>query len=221
MKKEPRIKAATWTKNAKPVYWPLSRLLRLIDDQFTYQPRKGKLICHNGTAPHISPVYGDFSHRVMYRSPKGQLSYVRIQAVRIAHYLGTGEWSTARFIRLIDEDPTNLKLSNLLPAGYSQHTSRYYKLRGDFTSQYKGVSCPAQHQKKGRWTAKICHQDRPFYLGSFDTEEDAAVNYNIASLELRGDFGRLNPCRAPTEEERRAVVKLLKAKLNKQKEKKQ
>jgi hypothetical protein len=57
------------------------------------------------------------------------------------------------------------------------------------TSEYRGVSwC----QKKKKWKVVIQHKLCRTYIGHYDTEEDAALAYNEASLRIKGKEGLLN-----------------------------
>ena len=57
------------------------------------------------------------------------------------------------------------------------------------SSKYKGVKW---NKRTGVYEAKICHQYKDYYLGSFKTEKEAALAYNKKSLELHGEFGNRN-----------------------------
>lgn len=57
------------------------------------------------------------------------------------------------------------------------------------TSGYKGVSkCKAT----GKWKASIGKDNKRYYLGVFDTKEQAAREYNIHAIKLHGEFACLN-----------------------------
>jgi RAV-like factor len=56
------------------------------------------------------------------------------------------------------------------------------------TSKFKGVV----HRKDGPFQAQIQHQKRRYYLGCFQTEEDAARAYNAAAQKFFGPFTLLN-----------------------------
>jgi hypothetical protein len=65
------------------------------------------------------------------------------------------------------------------------------------TSIYKGVF---RDKKTGKWCAKVCHQGRRYWLGTFASEVEAAQAYDRKAAELFGDFARLNfPHERPTE----------------------
>src|SRR6056297_1191311 len=56
-------------------------------------------------------------------------------------------------------------------------------------SKYKGVSyC----KRDGLYKAQVCCNYKRYFLGRFDTEEQAALAYNKKSLELFGEFSYQN-----------------------------
>jgi len=57
------------------------------------------------------------------------------------------------------------------------------------TSGYKGVSWDKHNNK---WRAKICINNKQIHLGLFTDKEEAAQEYNKASLKHHGRFANLN-----------------------------
>lgn len=55
-------------------------------------------------------------------------------------------------------------------------------------SRYRGV----RKFRNGSWGANIGHKGKIKYLGCFKTEKEAAIAYNKAALELKGDKAKLN-----------------------------
>ena len=84
-----------------------------------------------------------------------------------------------------DHDGLNNRRSNLrlVTSSQNQHNSR---MPNSNTSGYKGVSWDAQSAK---WKAQICLQGKRFFLGRFDTAEEAHVAYCRASESLHGEYG--------------------------------
>ncbi|MED2034187.1 AP2/ERF family transcription factor [Bacillus thuringiensis] len=60
--------------------------------------------------------------------------------------------------------------------------------RGGTSSNYRGVS----KRERGVWTSKIFKDGKNYYLGSFQTEIDAAEAYDKKAIELFGDKAILN-----------------------------
>jgi hypothetical protein len=57
------------------------------------------------------------------------------------------------------------------------------------SSGYKGVIFD---RARNKWRAEICVEKKRKYLGRFDTAEEAAHAYNVASIKYHGEFGYIN-----------------------------
>jgi hypothetical protein len=88
----------------------------------------------------------------------------------------------------IDGNGLNNQQMNLRPANESQNGANARKAPG-FTSQYKGVYLVRRSQK---WCAQIRVARLVRVLGTFDSEDEAALAYNAAAVEAWGDFALLN-----------------------------
>ena len=58
------------------------------------------------------------------------------------------------------------------------------------SSIYRGVHLP--RPKTGKWVAKIGHNRRTVYIGSYDSEFDAACAYDAYAIKLKGRGATLN-----------------------------
>jgi len=100
-----------------------------------------------------------------------------------------------------DGNKANNCRCNLRVCNRSENSHNCRKPSGA-SSVYKGVSCDRRSHK---WTARCCYRGEPIWLGSFDTEEEAARAYDRKAIELFGEFARVNfPREWPPE--RRAQV---------------
>lgn len=77
--------------------------------------------------------------------------------------------------------------SNLRLCTESLNHANMGKCRAGTSSKYKGV-----HLRHKKWSARIQRNKKIMCLGEFHAEEDAALAYNFAALELFGDFARFN-----------------------------
>lgn len=57
------------------------------------------------------------------------------------------------------------------------------------TSKYRGV---CKHKKCSGWVAQITYNKRVYSLGSYVSEEAAAMAYDLAAVAAFGEFARLN-----------------------------
>lgn len=79
-------------------------------------------------------------------------------------------------------------LSNRSPQDTYQAYARRPKRRGA-SSQYRGVSFRRQTQ---RWIAQVYWRGRRTFLGSFQSEQEAARAYNLHARRIIGEIAVLN-----------------------------
>ena len=84
----------------------------------------------------------------------------------------------------LDNQKSNLRVCSNSENRRNQKVRTYAK-----SSVYKGVCFDKQH---GKWRAEIGLNNKLKYLGLFTNETDAAIAYNVAAIELFGEFALLN-----------------------------
>jgi hypothetical protein len=88
----------------------------------------------------------------------------------------------------INRNGLDNRRSNLRVCTVSQnHINRPMTKRN--SSGYKGVG---RVHNGTKWRADIRKDQKQYYLGSFDTKEEAAKAYNEMAIEMFGDFAWLN-----------------------------
>ena len=89
----------------------------------------------------------------------------------------------------INHDKLDNRKSNLRICSTSENMQNQ-KLRTHVkTSVYKGVCF---NKQAGKWMALIGLDNKQKHLGSFIDEIDAAIAYNVAAIEMFGEFALLN-----------------------------
>ncbi|HCF4483434.1 TPA: AP2 domain-containing protein [Pseudomonas aeruginosa] len=86
-----------------------------------------------------------------------------------------------------DGDKLNNRRSNLREATQGEN-AKNTRLAKNNSSGFKGVSRTAE----GRWRARITVGRKEVRLGNFDTREEAAAAYDLAALQLHGEFASPN-----------------------------
>jgi hypothetical protein len=81
------------------------------------------------------------------------------------------------------------RLHNLRICSQGQNTYNRAKTTAKRTSKYKGVSWRKSHNK---WQATIYVDKKQIHIGYYDSEEQAALNYDIVAKKCHKEFAYLN-----------------------------
>jgi ribosomal protein L19E len=106
------------------------------------------------------------------------------------HRLIMGVTDPKNIIDHKDCDGLNNQKSNLRRCTQGQNQANRPK-RSYSIGKYKGIAL-APTKRKVRWRAQIKNIGKVLGLGYFDTQEEAAMAYDKAALEIHGEFANLN-----------------------------
>lgn len=125
---------------------------------------------YNSEYIHSSPEYGSVSlHVIIWTFFNGAIP----KGYQVDH---------------INRDKTDNRLCNLRLATHGQNSANVPVKKNKKNSKYKGV----QRTASGKYQACIWFNKKNHALGSFETEEEAALKYNEKAKELQGDFAYQN-----------------------------
>lgn len=138
-------------------------------------------------------------HNNNKRGGKIQNGYVRIkiegrfyEGHRVAWALHYGAWPDVE-IDHEDGNKANNSIKNLRIATKLQN-QRNRRLQKNNTTGYKGV---IKHNGTEKWGAQIRFGGRQHRLGTFESPQIAAHEYNKAAIKHHGEFAVLNPIGEP------------------------
>lgn len=110
-----------------------------------------------------------------------------IRLHRVAWFLYYGVWPKDQIDHINNVRDDN-RIVNLREATARENQSNM-KIRKGGTSQYKGVSWD---KRLSKWRTRVMSNSKSVFLGHYDNEEEAALAYNKAALELFGEFAKIN-----------------------------
>lgn len=110
----------------------------------------------------------------------------KYKAHRVIWALTYNEWPLLHLDH-INGVKTDNKIENLREATVAQNLANIKKTKG--ASRYKGV---CWNKGKGKWMAQISQRSKQKYLGLFESENAAALAYDVAANEIHGEFAALN-----------------------------
>lgn len=198
-----KILTKEWRENKgrdQKQYNPKGKQLPSVDylkECFSYDNNTGQLIWKERPAHHFSSicrlkaVNSRFAGKVAghYHSRNGYLE-IRIddklyKGHRIIYKL-VKEEEPEGMLDHIDGDVTNNRVENLRVATAQENARNGNKRTKQGTSGYKGVSL-----QNGRWCSCITIDDKVQIL-KFDTELEAAMDYDKRAKETFGEYAKLN-----------------------------
>ncbi len=157
--------------------------LELARAALNYDPETGEFIRVGGRSDYVGRVAGT-THASGYRFV--QVNRKLYLGHRLAWFMTYGVFPE-KHIDHINGDKLDNRISNLRLATRSQNLGN----RGVQKNNTSGAAGVSWQKSVGRWQAKIMHEGRDRYLGTFDRVEDAKAAYDKEALRLRGEFAKI------------------------------
>ena len=135
-------------------------------------------------APTKASVYAKSSGVIRTVKPQTQ---VALHNFIVSHYIKKHFDPTLKHTTFHNKNPLDCRVSNLLKGNDRQVVMRNRRGKRDTESRYKGV-----RPMSGKYRAFIFDGQDNISLGSFDTEQDAAMIYDAAALVVFGASSHFN-----------------------------
>lgn len=131
-------------------------------------------------------TYGTYMAARTYRDETGKLIFLYMHRAIVA----APEGMVVDHINgdTLDNRRANLRICTRAENNRNMHRFRTRK-RAAIHSRFKGVYWD---KKSKKWMAQIRVNKRNIYLGRYETEQEAAIAYDLAALHYFGDYARPN-----------------------------
>lgn len=139
---------------------------------------------HLAWCPHVQP-HTTYARRTGRRSPDG-----RRQSARL-HRMVLGITDPKIIVDHINGDGLDNRKANLricTPTENMANRNQQARERSGY-SKFRGVTW---HKGCRKWQVQITSGGKSHHVGLFGSEVDAAIAYNMAAIQLFGEFARLN-----------------------------
>ncbi len=126
---------------------------------------------------------GYYAGRVLkVKEGRGRQQHVRMHRELI-------DVPAGKFIDHINHNGLDNRKANLRIVTRRENSWNKRKQRGNYSSQYKGVTWL---KRTGKWQARIVCKGTSIFIGQFDDEKAAARAYDARAAELFGEYAALN-----------------------------
>lgn len=115
--------------------------------------------------------------------------YFQVSMHRLIAGAGPSEYVDHINLNGLDNRRVNLRVATPSQNHANKPKQKRRKNAAEFSSQYKGVYWD---RPRSTWKAQLHTHGKNHHLGRFDTEEAAARGYDVAALEMWGEYARLN-----------------------------
>lgn len=162
--------------------------LFLVDETSPSGLRRKKTVSSNAREGDVAGIYMPKTRywvvNITYNKQK-HTYYVH----RLVYAMATGKNIDNTFIDHVETTEKRNVIQNLREASHQQNMRNRGRSKSKYTSQYK---CVYWNEKRQRWIAKMQANGKYIWIGTFDSEVEAALAYNEAALKHHGEFASLN-----------------------------